>query len=407
MRQCRLAVRIAGIPAAVLFLAGALTGATPTGASAVACAAVTGFQPPNPGTNNFLTSVAAVSPCDAWAVGGYYFSDVNIRQTLIVHWDGSAWAQQPSPNPGGPAGISDLNGVAATSPSNAWAVGSYSDGGAQRTLVEHWNGTAWTRAPSPNRRGPANTLNAVAAVSASNAWAVGSTGFSRTLIEHWNGKAWKIVPSPTPASGAELLGVAATSASNAWAVGATASSKSTVILHWNGAAWKRVTSPNPGAGNGLRAVTALSARSAWAVGFYNDDAVDRTLIEHWNGSRWTRVASRSPGVSGSFLNGVAAASARNVWAVGRYTSNNAAFSTLIEHWNGAAWRRVASPGLSSAHTGFFGAAASSSRDVWAVGSYGNGAMEQTLAVHCCQAGQTRRPAGTPAARGRAWPFRCA
>jgi hypothetical protein len=191
------------------------------------------------------------------------------------------------------------------------------------------------------------------------------------------------VPSPTPASGAELLGVAATSAGNAWAVGATASSKSTVILHWNGAAWKRVTSPNPGAEGGLRAVTALSARNAWAVGFFNDGAVDRTLIEHWNGSRWTRVASRSPGVSGSFLNGVAATSARNARAVGRYTSNNADFSTLVEHWNGTAWRRAASPGLSSAQTGFFGVGASSARDVWAVGSYGSGATERTLAVHCC------------------------
>ena len=382
MRQSTFAVRIAGIPAAALFLAGALTGAAPIGASAAACVAMTGLQPPNPGTSNFLTGVAVVSAGNAWAVGGYYFSNVNIRQTLIAHWDGSAWTQQASRNPGGSAGFSDLNGVAATSPANAWAVGSYSDGGAQLTLIEHWNGAAWKRVPSPNRGGPANTLNAVAAVSASNAWAVGSTRFSRTLIEHWNGKTWKIVPSPTPASGAELLGVAAISAGNAWAVGATASSKSTVILHWNGAAWKRVTSPNPGADNGLRAVTALSARNAWAVGFYNHDAADRTLIEHWNGSRWTRVASRSPGVSGSFLNAVAAASARNVWAVGRYTNNNTDFSTLVERWNGTAWRRVASPGLSSAQTGFFGVAAPSARDVWAVGSNGNGATEQTLAVRC-------------------------
>jgi hypothetical protein len=79
---------------------------------------------------------------------------------------------------------------------------------------------------------------------------------------------------------------------------------------------------------------------------------------------------------------VAATSARNAWAVGRYTSNNADFSTLVEHWNGTAWRRVASPGLSSAQTGLFGVAASSSRNVWAVGSHGSGATEQTLAVRC-------------------------
>ena len=61
-------------------------------------------------------------------------------------------------------------------------------------------------------------LSGVAATSASNAWAVGSTGSPKALILRWNGTAWKQVPSPAPA-GSRLSGVAATSASNAWAVG--------------------------------------------------------------------------------------------------------------------------------------------------------------------------------------------
>ncbi len=41
-----------------------------------------------------------------------------------------------------------------------------------------------------------------------------------TLVERWNGTAWTQVPSPSPsAAGNELSGVAATSASNVWAVG--------------------------------------------------------------------------------------------------------------------------------------------------------------------------------------------
>ena len=57
----------------------------------------------------------------------------------------------------------------------------------------------------------------------SNAWAVGgagSTSSPKTLVVHWNGTAWKQVPSPAPAD-SSLSGVAATSASNAWAVGCT------------------------------------------------------------------------------------------------------------------------------------------------------------------------------------------
>jgi hypothetical protein len=61
------------------------------------------------------------------------------------------------------------------------------------------------------------TLSGVAATSASNAWAVGGA-----LILHWNGKTWKRVPSPSSAAG--LSGVAATSATNAWAVGGSSGS---------------------------------------------------------------------------------------------------------------------------------------------------------------------------------------
>jgi hypothetical protein len=46
--------------------------------------------------------------------------------------------------------------VAATSPRNAWAVGSIgpgpgiNPGRGTKTLIEHWNGKTWKRVPSPN-----------------------------------------------------------------------------------------------------------------------------------------------------------------------------------------------------------------------------------------------------------------
>ena len=39
-------------------------------------------------------------------------------------------------------------------------------------------------------------LNGVAATSARNVWAVGGTNGGKTLIVHWNGSAWRRVPSP-------------------------------------------------------------------------------------------------------------------------------------------------------------------------------------------------------------------
>jgi hypothetical protein len=122
-----------------------------------------------------------------------------------LHWDGTAWTQVPSPNPGGSRG-SALSAVTVTpNSSSAWAVGSYGVGtlGATQNLILHWDGTAWTQVPSPDPGGTtgANLLNAVTASSSSSAWAVGrySTSLTtngHTLVEYWNGTAWTQQTSP-------------------------------------------------------------------------------------------------------------------------------------------------------------------------------------------------------------------
>src|SRR5438309_2124418 len=112
--------------------------------------------------NNAFSGVAAISANDAWAVG----SDRDLGgpyRTLVEHWDGGAWSVIPSPNVGTVG--SQLNGVAATSSNDAWAVGQYSNGTVARTLAEHWDGGAWSVIPSPNLDSPSNVLDGVAAVS--------------------------------------------------------------------------------------------------------------------------------------------------------------------------------------------------------------------------------------------------
>jgi hypothetical protein len=206
----------------------------------------------------------------------------------------------PSPNPAGST-VNNLRGVAATSPRNAWAVGYYHSGtaSADKTLIEHWNGSSWTLVPSPNPGVSAhsNYLRAVAATSASNAWAVGDyftgsgpSSADHTLIEHWNGTSWKHVPSPSPGGAFTydaLYGVAATSPSNAWAVGSSVPGSVTLTEHWNGSAWAVVPSPNPGGTsnqNILTGVAMTSATNVWAVGLYFSSTVDQdqTLAIHCN-----------------------------------------------------------------------------------------------------------------------------
>jgi hypothetical protein len=74
-------------------------------------------------------SVSAASASDVWAVGWTYAGQINFKQienTLIAHWDGSAWSAVASPNPStGTPPVNNLYGVAAVSSSDAWAVGRY------------------------------------------------------------------------------------------------------------------------------------------------------------------------------------------------------------------------------------------------------------------------------------------
>jgi hypothetical protein len=300
----------------------------------------------------------------------------------------------PSGNPGGSTRDNDLAGVAAASPTTAWAVGRYYNGTAESTMIETLTGGVWEQESSPNPGGSThnNFLNAVAATSATNAWAVGdySTTNSNllTLIVRWNGTTWSQVPSPSPSTSLnELLGVAATSANNAWAVGLYANSHNalqTLIEHWNGTAWKRMPSPDPGGStrsNIIYAVAAGSASNAWAVGgYFNSGGANVPLAEHWTGTSWKAVPTPSIGTpAGGSLAGVTVLSGRSAWAVGSYSSGTN--HTLAEHWNGASWHRTPTPDLGSFN--IFSAVASAVGTVWAVGSYNVGGPSLTLALHCC------------------------
>ena len=97
-------------------------------------------SPPSP-TDNFSSGVACVSATRCWAVG--YYSYGGIYQALIQRWDGSAWTLAEAPVTS-PTQNNLLRSVACTSASQCWAVGTYSDGNYNQTLVEHWDGTNWS-----------------------------------------------------------------------------------------------------------------------------------------------------------------------------------------------------------------------------------------------------------------------
>ena len=94
---------------------------------------------PAPGKiDTVLTGVDVRTASDVWAVG--YYNDGSADRPLALHWDGSTWARSPVP------GTGVLRDVQALASGKVWAAGSYYNVSAQRyqTLVVHFNGTAWT-----------------------------------------------------------------------------------------------------------------------------------------------------------------------------------------------------------------------------------------------------------------------
>lgn len=352
------------------------------------------------GRPGMLMGVSADSANDVWAVGCSESDPPNdIESTLTMHWNGSTWAQVPSPDPGQAIDLRCLNGVSVLSPTSAWAVGDFVNSkGRMSTLILHWNGKRWWRMASPSPGGGDDELTSVSAVSATNVWAVGDYSGSTTakdLILHWNGSTWSQVPSPSPGGstvGDQLRGVSADSASDAWAVGFSQSHTNvehTIALHWNGSTWSQAPSPTPAGADEveLGSVSATSPSNAWAVGFYGAPLNVQTLILRWNGATWTQIASPSPGPSGKLfdgLYGVYAASATNAWAVGDYCAYDCGSTDLVRktfmlHWNGTKWSHVPSPTpvpSTAAVPGLNGVTipGKTAAGSWAVGDYcGNGA----------------------------------
>lgn len=354
--------------------------ATPTGCG-------TWQNMPSPAFNGQLFGLSVLSHDDIWAVGySTPLSGQRINASVIEHWNGTQWSMVSSPQPGNYRDF--LEAVTALSSTNVWAVGAYENarGGfeqPEKTLVEHWNGNAWSVVPSPNQAAFTNALFGIAALSATDIWANGSasslSGKSKALSEHWDGTRWSIVPAPDPGSYTNGLGsLSALSSSNIWSVGSFSNAKfglsQTLVEHWNGRQWQVVQSPNRGnLGDALASIAAISAQDIWAVGWYlNAEEELETMTDHWNGSKWSVIPSPNPPGGDNVLHGVAALDDADVWAVG-----SSAEGPIVFSWDGHHWHMA--PTLGQRVRLLWSVAAFSPASLWAVGSH----VTTGLIMHEC------------------------
>ena len=132
----------------------------------------------------------------------------------------------------------------------------------------------------------------------------------------------------------------------------------------------------------LLGVSAAPSGDVWAVGVaLPPGRPARTLVERWQGRAWRTVPSPGRPPGGSFLNAVVALSTSDAWAVGLSRSPGGQARTLVLHWDGRRWAITASPNAGPGDNSLVSVAAASARDVWAVGYRDAKGVYRSLAEH--------------------------
>src|SRR4051794_36378694 len=370
--------------AALVAVAGALA------APGTASAAFSVVPSPNAFSGgNLLNGVSASSETDAWAVGSLCCSMRNSGTgALTEHWDGSAWTVVLGPD----ARFQDevLNAVADMSPSDVWAVGRVKQSGyaGGTPLILHWDGSSWQTIPPPS--GVTGEPRAVSSDGAGGAWVVGDDGHGHPIALRCSLVACAPVSLPQSGTVGRLRGIKAFAENDVWAVGE--SDNRTLVVHWDGAGWSVVPSPNPDPNvDILHAVGGVAGNDLWAVGRMAQNETDtgvppgtRTLAMHWDGTGWSAASTPNVGDQDALM-GVAASSSAAVTAVGAFedrTGGGAVERTLGMRWSGSSWATLATPNPGTPDN-LLRAAASipGTPDVWAVGSHlTTGGPSQTLVL---------------------------
>jgi hypothetical protein len=302
-------------------------------------------QPANvlPSENGGILSAAAVAtPTLAWAVGAYSKGATQYG-SLIEKWTGgTSWSVVGT---GGKN--ADLGDVAAFGADSAFAVGSIPNASGEQPLVTHWNGSTWTRTTLPVPSGAiAGRLVAVSGSSSSDVFAIGAyiaKGNSYLLIEHWNGSAWTRVIMPSADKpNSDPVDVISVGSGDMWMTGFSGATEALRFWHYNGTWTLEATPP------GLGPLAGTSDTNVWMVGRYNSSG---TPLERYNGSSWAATDNNGDGTI--VVNSLAlGASTSTVWSAGYHGASGGPETVSIAK-NGVAQTVPALTGsLNDIATGF-------------------------------------------------------
>jgi hypothetical protein len=151
---------------------------------------------PNPSVNGRLSGISCISPAMCIAAG---FQNTT-GGDLLEEWTGTGWALMQ----GAAVASTELTSISCADAKDCMAVGlSFVSQPSSdiATFAEAWNGSMWAVTPTPDATEYQNELDGVSCTSGQNCVGVGldlSQSFAapQTMIESWNGAAWSLSSSP-------------------------------------------------------------------------------------------------------------------------------------------------------------------------------------------------------------------
>jgi hypothetical protein len=222
------------------------------------------------GPGDGLSSLAAVSKDNAWAVG------INSRaRGYLLHWGGTRWRQEAMPS----TALVPLV-VRASSASDVWVFGAYAASGA----AFRWDGSRWHQTSLPAARGGGDA----AVLGPSDVWFgyPNCQSGARCPAYHWDGSSWTAIKLPRRFV---LTGLSGSAPGNLWVAGflearAGAAQGVVAAYRWLNGSWSRARLPRIGTG-GRFAIAAPASSNVWIALTWTA----RPLTLHWNGASWRRL----------------------------------------------------------------------------------------------------------------------
>ena len=255
------------------------------------------------------TAISCSGPSSCMTVGYVTGGTLGDKiKMFALQWSASrlSFAQLPAPT----SDFEMLTDVSCPTATFCMATGD-STAGAFTAL---WDGLNWVIDPLPEPPGYELADSSVSCTSASFCVIAGSLGSSNqptSVVEMWDGVAWSIGDVSSVPSPAYLLDVSCVTTTSCVAVGATgsrinAAASDAIVVQWNGIDWTLSSNPrSPIVKRVLTSVSCPDPSTCVAVGYENAGSGVVPLAEQFDGTSWSLVPLAA--ANGSAMRDVACA----------------------------------------------------------------------------------------------------